>query len=234
MYRTVATFIDFAKAFDTLNHSVPIEKIKNTGMAGHSIRWFQSYLEGRKQRTKVNHQISSIQNITTGVPQDSVLGPLFFIIYVNKLSTVTDRGNIIMFADDTVLCSHLDPKNPNLTANQQDLDSLHTWCKKHNLSINLNKTSYVIFGQKRLINKVAKKQIQVKVNGMPIKQAEAFKYLGFTIDSTLSLNTHINTVIRTVNAKLNTLMQTRKLVGEKTALLVYKTLILPINITRVQ
>ena len=69
---------------------------------------------------------------------------------------------------------------------------------------------------------------------MPIKQAEAFKYLGFTIDSTLSLNTHINTVIRTVNAKLNTLMQTRKLVGEKTALLVYKTLILPINITRVQ
>ena len=51
---TVATFIDFAKAFDTLNHSVLIEKIKNTGMADHSIRWFQSYLEGRKQRTKVN------------------------------------------------------------------------------------------------------------------------------------------------------------------------------------
>ena len=120
-----------------------------------------------------------------------------------------------MFADDTVLFSHLDPKNPNLTANQQDLDSLHTWCKNHNLSSNLNKTTYVIFGQKRLINKVAKKQIQVKVNDMPIKQAEAFKYLGFTIDSTLSLNTHINTVIRTVNAKLNTLIQTRKLVGEK-------------------
>ena len=115
-----------------------------------------------------------------------------------------------------------------LTANQQDLDSLHTWCKNHNLSINLNKTSYVIFGQKRLINKVAKKEIQIKVIDMPIKQAEAFKYLGFTIDSTLSLNTHINTVIRTVNTKLNTLMQTRTLVGEKTALLLYKTLILPI------
>ena len=92
------------------------------------------------------------------------LGPLFFIIYVNELNPVTVRGNIIMFADDTVLFSHLDPKNPKLTANQQDLDSLHTWCKNHNLSINLNKTSYVIFGQKRFINKVAKKQIQVKVN----------------------------------------------------------------------
>ena len=78
-----------------------------------------------------------------------------------------------------------------------------------------------------LISKVAKKKIQGKVNGMPIRPDEAYKYLGFTIDSTLSLNTHINTVIRTVNAKLNTLMQTRKPVGEKTALL-YKTLILPI------
>ena len=100
-------FIDLSKAFDTLDHSILLQKLKFYGLDEISINWFKSYLSERKQFVEIDGISSDIQTINTGVPQGSTLGPLLFIIYMNDLNTVSNIFNIILFADDTSLNSTL-------------------------------------------------------------------------------------------------------------------------------
>ena len=94
-------FLDFKKAFDTVNHRILIKKLKHYGVRGHAIKWFTSYLTERKQYTTVNNTNSQIKDVSYGVPQGSVLGPLLFLIYINDLNSVITFSYIRHFADDT-------------------------------------------------------------------------------------------------------------------------------------
>ena len=95
---TVGVFIDLAKAFDTVDHKILLQKLHHYGVRGTANEWFGSYLENRRQFVVVNGTPSGCSTISCGVPQGSILGPLLFILYINDLNTISKKLRTIMFA----------------------------------------------------------------------------------------------------------------------------------------
>ena len=99
----IGVFLDFKKAFDTVNHKILLDKLFRYGIRGKTLNWFKSYLTNRKQFVNFQGTESLTEYVIWGVPQGSILGPLLFIIYINDLPNVTNKLVPILFADDTTL-----------------------------------------------------------------------------------------------------------------------------------
>ena len=102
---SVGIFLDLSKAFDRINHKILIRKLEHYGIRGVAKKWFENYLCNRKQLVKFNGIKSEKMTITTGVPQGLVLGPLLFLLYVNDIQYCSELVSVILFADDTNICT---------------------------------------------------------------------------------------------------------------------------------
>ena len=100
---TAGVFIDLAKAFDTIDHSILLKKLSHYGIRGVVLDYFCTYLRNRKQYVSLNGNNSKLLDVRCGVPQGSILGPLLFLLYINDLNSVSVKLKTIMFADDTNL-----------------------------------------------------------------------------------------------------------------------------------
>ena len=140
-------FLDLSKAFDTLDHSILLQKLNHYGIDGKALQLCESYLTNITQYVEINGVKSGALPITTGVPQGSILGPLFFIIYINDFSFASKAFTFISYADDTTLFSTVSnfTNTPNTDANcliNQELFKINEWLEINKLSLNIAKTKY--------------------------------------------------------------------------------------------
>ena len=142
-------FIDLKKAFDTVNHKILLKKLEHYGIRGNILYWFHSYLSDRKQYVSYNGVSSDIRDITCGVPQGSVLGPLLFILYINDLPNISEKLWFFLFADGTnIYYESKDLVELEKTVNKE-LRRLSLWLNLNRLALNISKTNFVIFRAKK-------------------------------------------------------------------------------------
>ena len=138
------------QAFDKVHLEILLKKLSHYGIRGIANEWFCSYLTKRKQYVIIGNQVSILNEISTGVPQGSVLGPLLFLIYINDLHKCIKYSKTYHFADDTsIMQSHSSLQILSKRINK-DLSNLSNWLKTNKLSLNIKKTELVLFRTKKL------------------------------------------------------------------------------------
>ena len=150
---SVGILLDLSKAFDTVNHIILFDKLEHCGIRGLALDWIRSYFSNRKQYVEYNGHRSLRSEISCGVLQGSILGPLFFLLYINDINNASNLLNLILLADDAnVFMSHKDLNYLSDMLNLQ-MDKLSIWFKENKLSLNRKKTKFMVFKprQKRSI-----------------------------------------------------------------------------------
>ncbi len=193
-------FIDFQKAFDTVDHNILISKLEHYGIRGPALQWLKSYISNRQQFAFVNGKNSTMQKITCGVPQGSVLGPLLFLIYTNDIGNCT-KSKVRLFADDTNAFVNSDNYINLKKAITSTLKEIFTWCSDNKLTINIDNTCYSIFHKPN--QKIPKFLNNIKFNKLIIKRQETSKYLGLMLDEILSYKPHITELITKLTKIVN-------------------------------
>lgn len=222
---TIAGFVDLTKAFDTVNHSILLFKLKDMGFNLDILLWLKSYLSNRHQSTLANNQRSTQAEVKCGVPQGSILGPLLFLTYINDINKNIDC-NVSLYADDAVLYSS--DKNPEAAAAklQIDINKLVTWTKVNHLTINTKKTKIMYFGTLPALNKVDLER-NITMGNEILANVQVFKYLGVILDGELKFDLYIKDLKKRVGHKILQLSRIRKYMTTKQAVQIYKSKIIP-------
>ena len=229
----LAVFLDFSKAFDTINHKILLHKLKYYGVTGAALRWFNDYLTNRKQYVQYKNNTSSEQIITTGVPQGSILGPLLFIIYINDIAKITNNFKFTIYADDTTLIEPLctftypNPGNKSKLSKEinTELDKIVEWLALNELSLNAKKTKFMIFHykQKSIENIVPK----LMINNVVIERVQVFNFLGVSIDENITWKPHAQKVAAKIACTIGTIKRLKHFLPASIMKTLYNSLILP-------
>lgn len=207
---SVAIFIDFSKAFDTLAHDKVISVLEQSGIRGHCIQWFKNYLNHRAFSVKINGISSSKKQLLYGVPQGSKLGPILYLIYTNEMTQNLKNSTSFTYADDTaIIISHKNIDNA-INLMQEDFNLLTKWCHDMGLIINPSKTKIMHFRSRHVPKSniriiyhsndcihTKNREINQSLNDQcdtHIELVEEYKYLGVHLDHNFKWKTHIENV----------------------------------------
>ena len=218
--------IDLQKAFDTIDHDLLLKKMKVLGFSVNVIKWFKSYLSHRNFRVKVNKTLSDDGEITCGVPQGSILGPLLFLLYVNDMPQALSC-DLLLYADDS--CLVFQDKSINKIENKLNVNfsDLCDWFVDNKLSIHFgdDKTKCILFASKSRVKKA--EPLNINYKGLPINHHDKVSYLGCILDETLSGESMGLHVLNKLNSKLKFLYRKNKFLSLPLKRLLCNALIQP-------
>ena len=206
----LSILVDFSKAFDTVPHALLLRKLDYYGIRGAINNWFADYLSNRTHITIVDGVASCSANVSLGVPQGSVLGPILFLIFVNDLPNFSEIMDSILFADDANLyVQGPDPIHLIVTANTE-LYHLYNWCISNRISINTLKTVFLLFGNS-LPADLPPLVIKLGTSYEVIKRVDNTKFLGVFFDSKMSFKYHINYLVQRLSRTSSLIYQLKDL-----------------------
>ena len=183
----VCLFLDLAKAFDSIPHSLILLSLVRVGVRGALLRWFESYLSNRSQHVVLQGASSASVEVTSGVLQDSILGPLLFILAIDPLTrlSISSSGSIRIYADDAVYYKPVF-KTGDLLAVQSDVDIISLWVDSNHLRFNVKTSKLMVISRKR-----SPPSLYITLKGSPVQQVSTYKYLGVLVSDDLSWTSHI-------------------------------------------
>ena len=197
---STCVFIDFARAFDSIDHNIFVKKLKLYGLSESSVSFMSSYIDSRSQSTIINGCVSNEAKLKCGTAQGSILGPLFFILYVNDIfSYVKYNNSLTMYADDTLLIEQSRTKLESVKACQETMDQVEHWCRLNRLTINVDKTKSMSVESKNVDSGAVP---AVSIAAQPLQTVRKYEYLGVVMDDKLCMDGHIDHIIKKVQGKL--------------------------------
>ena len=208
-------FLDLSAAFDTLDHERLLKRLEeHVGLTGTVIDWMRSYLADRKQTVRINNRLSQSSDLSVGVPQGSVLGPLLFLCYMLPLKHVVQKHGILRhaYADDTQLYCPLSVKNPSemngqIRKMEQCLEEVKHWMNENKLKMNDAKTEVLVIARKIDHDRV--KNIRLQIGDATITPQNTVRNLGALFDHRQSMNEQINSVTKSAYYHLRRISKIR-------------------------
>ena len=194
-------------------------------MEQESLKWFQSYLDDRKQVCCINGNMSNSRSVSCGVPQGSNLGPLLFLIYINDLPNCLSTASPRMFADDTNVSLASSTLHELENVLNQELQNLNIWLKVKKLSLNIAKTEYMIIGSRQRLNVNVDGNINITINDKPVKKVNETETLGMTIDQHLTWGRHVEEISKKISSAIGALKRIRPTITIDVANKIYKAII---------
>ena len=211
-------YLDFAKAFDKVPFERLFRKLESHGVGGQALQWIKQWLSNRRQRVTINNMFSQWGEVTSGVPQGSVLGPVLFLVYINDI----DLGllsKLSKFADDSKLCKNVQNDNDR-EALQQDLDKLDQWSQKWQMQFNADKCSVIHLGHKN-------RQYNYKLGNHELKKSVKERDLGVIVESSMKWSEQCNAAVKSANSTLGIIRRHIKSRKKDIIIKLYKSLVRP-------
>ena len=216
-------YLDFSKAFDKVDHTILLHKIKNNGIKGKLLAWIKSFITGRTQQVSVNHTLSERSEVISGVPQGSVLGPLLFLIMIQDIDERILHSFLSSFADDTRLMKEI--KNlADIIQLQEDLNAVYEWTELNNMKLNGLKFEHLKYGRNEELKKLSKYYSDTQ---KVIETKTTVKDLGINLDVDMTYGSHIENVIDKVKGISSWIYRTFKTRDPTVMLTLWKTLAVP-------
>lgn len=237
--QVMVLFIDFKKAFDTLDHEQLLRAMDECGIRGPTNQWFREYLMNRTLRTVINRTAGDEARVSLGVPTGSVYGPVGYIMHVNSVSNVIKNCKVVMYADDMCLLFAGRCVADMVDIVQDDFENITRWAHDNGIILNINKTKCMILHSP--YNKAAKTILPNDINVIghsyqclyinkcnctcnKIELVNEFKYLGLLIDKHFNWNLHINQVCNKLTSILGQFYHLNRIVNRRTLHIVYHAL----------
>ena len=221
-----ATFLDLAKTFDNVNHTILLQKLSNYGVDDTAKAWFTSFLTNRKQVTSCNDVCSEVASVSIGIAEGSILGLLLFMIYMNDLPHILQFCHVTLYADNTIL--YLASKS---TADLQskinaDLRRIYKWLRANQLTLNVKKSKFLLIGSSSHLSKVG--SILISADDIPLDNVDSYTYLGIVINNRFSWTDHIDCIRGKISKKLGLLRHIKSCLPLNGRIMFLNSFILPV------
>ena len=218
--QTDIMFLDFSEAFDKVSHRFILSNLHYYGIINHTLSWIGAFHSSRTKTTVVNGVHSSYVELTSGVPQGSVLGPMLFLLYINDINNAI-TSQIKLFADDSVLHRNIHSQNDQVIL-QYDLDAISSWAEKWLMVLNINKCTVLSITLKR--NSLFHDD---NILGAMLRRVTNHDYPGVTISSDLNWHRHVKKIYNKASRTLGLLKRTLSPCSQSVKSIAYKMLVRP-------